>query len=139
MRAIDVLEEEWLRRIELVKAGETPDKTFQRSNLFYDFLFNCTKYGVRPVAFAYFKYNLIYALEDKHGYTKEDLNIHSKPDAVLYRRFGEEFIRYEHTLYKCIGVMATEKSGIAEPLQAPLSRRGIFGIDTQGIQSRYAM
>jgi len=139
MKAIDVLEKEWLRRVELVENGETLEKTFQRSNLFYNFLFACRKYGVRPVAFAYFKYNLIYALEEKHGYTKEQLNIHSKPDAVLYRRFGTEFIKYEHTLYKCIGILGTEKSGIAEPLQSPLSKRGIFAIDTQGIQGRYAM
>jgi len=139
MKAIDILEKEWLKRIESVKQGITPDKTFQRSNLYYDFLFNCEKAGVKSVTFPYFKYNLIYKLEKKYGCSKEELNIFSKSDAVLYRRFGEELIKYEHVLYKCVGILATEKSGIAEVLNRYLAPRGIFCIDTQGIQSRYSM
>ena len=81
IKAIEVLEKEWLRRMEIVKAGGTPNKTYQRSNLYYNFLFACKKYNVKPVIFSYFKYNLIYKLEDKYGMQKEELNIFSKSDA----------------------------------------------------------
>ncbi len=139
MASIEVLEKEWLHRISLVKQGGQPERTFQRSNLFYNYLFECNKQGITPCTFSTFKYNYIYKLEDKYGYTKEDINIFSKADAKLYHRFGTEFIEYNLDLLECIGILATEKSGIAEPLQEPLSKRGIYVIDTQGIQSRYAM
>lgn len=139
LKAIDILEKVWLKRIELVKKGITPEKTYQRSFLFYDFLYECDKANVKPVTFANFKYKLIYKLEEKHGYSKEDLNIHSKPDATLHKRFGTEMIVYEHNVYFCVAVVVTEKSGIAEALQTQLSNKGILVIDTQGIQSRYAM
>lgn len=139
LRSIEILEKEWTQRIKLVKQGITPEKTYQRSFLFYNYLYDCDKANVIPVNFANFKYRLIYKLEEKYGYSKEDLNIHSKPDATLYKRFVTEMIEYKHHIDKCVALIVTEKSGIAEALQRELYNKGIFVVDTEGIQSRYAM
>lgn len=138
MRARDLLKSEWMKRIELVKKGRTPDRTNQR-NLYYKIRYLADKGQLKMVSYENFKYQWIYKLEHLFSYMKEDLNIFSEPDATLYMRFGKELIEYRGGLYKCIAILATEKSGIAESLSEYLTKYGILVINTKGIQGRYPM
>ncbi len=131
-------EKDWLSRIELIKNGERPRPIKQRN--YYYLIRNITwkKYKEAPTTYEHFKYETIYKLEDKYGYTREDLNITAKPDGTLYsRERGTELIEYNQQLFPATCVIVTEKSGIAESLSEYLLKYGIFVIDTTGVRGRY--
>lgn len=134
-----VLEDEWKKLISIRETtGEEPPVIFQR-NLFYKCRTRTIRtYGKSHVCnFAYFKYDLIYNLENKYGYSREQLGIRAKPDATLYKRHGMELIEYQHRKFPVISIIATEKSGIAESLAQYLTKYGIYVVDTTGNQGRY--
>lgn len=133
-----VLESEWKNLIDIVKSGQEPPTIFQR-NLFYKCrTLTIRSYGKEQVCdFSYFKYDLIYKLEKKYGYSREELGIRAKPDASLYTRNEIKLIKYQHNYFPVVSIIATEKSGIAESLAEYLTKYGIYVIDTTGNQGRY--
>jgi len=133
-----LLEEDWIKRICLVKEGRRPIPIKQRNYYYYIRTRSYQKFGEAPTKYEHFKYSSIYALEERYGYTREDLGITAKADGVLYTRlYGIELIEHEHRLYPLICVIATEKSGIAESLSQYLLKYGIWIIDTAGMRGRY--
>lgn len=137
---IKVLESEWKKLIDIKESGSEVPTIFQR-NLFYKCrTITIQKYTKEDVCdYAYFKYELIYKLEDKFGYSREELGIRAKPDATISTRNGLTLIEYEHRLVPVVCVIATEKSGIAESLAEYLTNYGIYIIDTTGNQGRYPL
>jgi len=134
------LELDWLKRIAICKAGGKPQPYQQRNYYYLIRTITWRKYQEGPIKFANFKYDAIYKLEDKYGYSRERLGITAKPDGTLYSRsYGTEMIQYNHELKPLLCAIATEKSGIAESLSQYLLKYGIFVIDTTGNPARYPM
>ncbi len=133
------VEKDWCNRIKILKSGKQP-VSIQQRNYWYELrTLTYQKHKEIACGYAYFKYTIIYDLEEKYGHTREELGITAKPDGVLYtRKYGTELIQYKHELYPLICVIVTEKSGIAEVLSEYLLRYGIFIVDTTGIRGRYS-